>query len=96
MPEGQLTDALGHAAEKGDVEELFAALEAAIQADVKAFLRQGNRPARRALEPPDGLFVVQGTDQVRVENTRRHRRTGPVGRWAVPSEVRCPGSSLPE
>ena len=42
MLEGQLTDALGHAAEKGGVEELFAALEAAIQADVKAFLRQGN------------------------------------------------------
>ena len=31
-----------------------------------------------------------------VESTRRHRRTGPVGRWAVPSEVRCPGSTLPE
>ena len=54
MPEGQLTDALGHAAEKGGVEELLAALEAAIQADVKAFLRQGN-------ENPQGFETLLQT-----------------------------------
>ena len=42
MPEAQLTEPLDHAAEKGGFEEMFAALEAAVKADVEAFLRRGN------------------------------------------------------
>ena len=42
MPEAQLTEPLDRAAEKGGLEELFAALDAAVKADVEAFLRRGN------------------------------------------------------
>ena len=42
MPEAQLTESLDRAAEKGGLEEMFAALEAAVKADVEAFLRRGN------------------------------------------------------
>ncbi len=45
MPEAQLTEPLDRAAEKGGLEgleEVFAALEAAVKADVEAFLRRGN------------------------------------------------------
>ena len=42
MPEAQLTEPLDRAAEKGGLEETFAALEAAVKADVEAFLRRGN------------------------------------------------------
>ena len=42
MPEAQLTEPLYRAAEKGGFEEMFAALEAAVKADVEAFLRRGN------------------------------------------------------
>ena len=42
MPEAQLTGPLDHAAEKGGFEKLFAALEAAVEADVKTFLSRGN------------------------------------------------------
>ncbi len=41
MPEAQLTEPLDHAAQKGGVEEMFAALEAAVEADVGAFLMDG-------------------------------------------------------
>ncbi len=37
MPEAQLTEPLDRAAEKGGLEEVFAALEAAVKADVEAF-----------------------------------------------------------
>ena len=42
MPESQLTEPLDHAAEKRArfKEETFAALEAAVEADVDAFLRE--------------------------------------------------------
>ena len=46
MPEAQLTEPLDHAAEKGGLEEMFAALEAAVKADVEAFLRRGNANAQ--------------------------------------------------
>ena len=47
MPESQLTEPLDHAAEKGGVkEEMFAALEAAVEADVDAFLRRGSVTAQ--------------------------------------------------
>ena len=46
MPEAQLTEPLDRAAEKGGFEELFAALEAAVKADVEAFLRRGNANAQ--------------------------------------------------
>ena len=39
MPEAQLTEPLDHAAEKGGVKELFAALDAAVKAGVDAFRR---------------------------------------------------------
>ena len=42
MPEAQLTEPLDHAAEKGGVKETFAALEAAVEADVDAFLQRGS------------------------------------------------------
>ena len=42
MPEAQLTEPLDRAAEKGGLEEKFAALEAAVKADVEAFLKRGN------------------------------------------------------
>ena len=43
MPEAQLTERLDRAAEKGGFkEERFAALEAAVEADVDAFLRRGS------------------------------------------------------
>ena len=42
MPEAQLTEPLDHAAEKEGVKETFAALEAAVEADVDAFLRRGS------------------------------------------------------
>lgn len=38
MPEAQLTEPLDRAAEKGGLEEMFAALESAVKADVEAFL----------------------------------------------------------
>ena len=41
MPEAQLTEPLARAAEKGGFEEKFAALEAAVKADVEAVLRRG-------------------------------------------------------
>ena len=40
MPEAQLTERLDHSAEKGGFKETFAALEAAVEADVDAFLRR--------------------------------------------------------
>ena len=46
MPEAQLTEPLDRAAEKGGLEEMFAALEAAVKADVEAFLRRGNANAQ--------------------------------------------------
>ena len=46
MPEAQLTEPLDRAAEKGGFEEMFAALEAAVKADVEAFLRRGNANAQ--------------------------------------------------
>ena len=42
MPEAQLTEPLDRTVEKGGLEEMFAALEAAVKADVEAFLRRGN------------------------------------------------------
>ena len=42
MPEAQLTEPLDRAAEKGGLEEMFAALEVAVKADVEAFLRRGH------------------------------------------------------
>ena len=46
MPEAQLTEPLDRAAEKGGLEEMFAALETAVKADVEAFLRRGNANAQ--------------------------------------------------
>ena len=46
MPEAQLTESLDHADEKRGVMELFAALEAAVKADVDAFRRRGGANAR--------------------------------------------------
>ena len=46
MPEAQLTEPLDRAAEKGGLEEMFSALEAAVKADVEAFLRRGNANAQ--------------------------------------------------
>ena len=46
MAEAQLTEPLDHAAEKGGVKELFAALDAALKADVDAFLRRGDANAQ--------------------------------------------------
>ena len=46
MPEAQLTEPLDRAAEKGGLEEMFAALEAAVKADVEAFLSRGNANAQ--------------------------------------------------
>ena len=43
MPEAQLTEPLDRAVEKGGLEELFAALEAAVKADVEAFLLGNSR-----------------------------------------------------
>ena len=43
MPEAQLTEPLAAAADKGGFkEERFAALKAAVEADIDAFLKQGN------------------------------------------------------
>ena len=50
MPEAQLTEPLDHAAEKGGVKELFAALDAAVKADVDAFLRRGDANAAQDFE----------------------------------------------
>lgn len=46
MPEAQLMEPLDHAAEKGGVKELFAALEAAVKADVDAFLSRRDANAQ--------------------------------------------------
>ena len=46
MPETQLTEPLDHAAQKRGVQELFAALEAAVKADVDAFHRRGDANAQ--------------------------------------------------
>ena len=46
MPEAQLTEPLDHAAEKGGVKKLFAALDTAVKADVDAFLRRGDASAQ--------------------------------------------------
>ena len=42
MPEAQLTEPLDRAAEEGGLEEMFAALETAVKADVEAFVSRGN------------------------------------------------------
>ena len=42
MPESQLPEPLDHAAEKRGSKQMFAALEAAVEADVDAFLRRGS------------------------------------------------------
>ena len=72
MPEAQATRPLGHAAEKGgSKEEVFAALEAAVQADVDAFLRRERGNAqdfetlertihRRALDAADRVIEAAG------------------------------------
>ena len=46
MPEAQLTEPLDRAAKKRGVNELFAALDAAVKADVDAFLRRGDAHAQ--------------------------------------------------
>ena len=51
MPEAQLTEPLDRAAEKGGLEEMFAALEAAVKADVEAFLRRGERECAGLRDP---------------------------------------------
>ena len=75
MPETQATRPLGHTAEKGGFkEEVFAALEAAVQADVDAFLRRGRANAqdfealertihRRALDAADRVIQAAGAQR---------------------------------
>ena len=74
MPEAQLTEPLDHAAEKGGVKKLFAALDAAVKADVDAFLRRGDANAqdfetllqtvhRRALAPASQAVKVIGAQR---------------------------------
>ena len=75
MPESQATRPLGHAAEKGGFqEEMFAALEAAVKADVDAFLRRGKVNAgdfetlertiyRRALDAADRFVKAAGVQR---------------------------------
>ena len=58
MPEAQLTEPLDHAAEKGGVKELFAALDAAVKADVDAFLRRGDANPRTS-RPSCRPFTVE-------------------------------------
>ena len=73
MPEAQLTEPL-HAAEKRGFKEMFAALEAAVEADVNAFLRQGSVNAqdfetllqtvhRRALATASQVVKVVGAQR---------------------------------
>ncbi|MCY4027402.1 MAG: hypothetical protein OXH75_13970 [Acidobacteria bacterium] len=75
MPEAQATRPLGHAAEKGGFkEEVFATLEAAVKADVDAFLRCGRANARdfealertiyrRALDAADRVIKAAGAQR---------------------------------
>ena len=78
MPEAQATRPLGHAAEKGGFkgfkEEMFAAMEAAVKADVDAFLRRGRVNARdfetlertihrRALDAADRVVKAAGVQR---------------------------------
>ena len=75
MPEAQATRPLGHAAKKGGFkEEIFAALETAVQADVDAFLRCGRVNAgdfealertihRRALDAADRVVKAAGVQR---------------------------------
>ena len=75
MPEAQATRPLGHTAQKGGFkEEVFAALEAAVQADVDAFLRRGRVNAqdfevlertihRRALDAADRVIQAAGAQR---------------------------------
>ena len=53
MPEAELTEPLDPAAEKGGFEEGFAAMEAAVGADVDAFLR------RRSVNAQDFETLLQ-------------------------------------
>ena len=53
MPEAELTEPLDPAVEKGGFEERFAALEAAVGADVDAFLR------RRSVNAQDFETLLQ-------------------------------------
>ncbi len=67
MPEAQATRPFGHTAEKGGFkEEVFAALEAAVQADVDAFLRRGRGNAQdfEALERTIHRRALDAADQV--------------------------------
>ena len=75
MPEAQLTEPLDPAAEKrGFKEEMFAALEAAVEADVDAFLKRGSVNAqdfqtllqtvhRRALATASQVVKVVGAQR---------------------------------
>ena len=67
MPAAQATRPLGHAAEKGGFkEEMFAAMEAAVKADVDAFLRRGRVNARdfEALERTIHRRALDAADRV--------------------------------
>ena len=74
MPEAQSTGSLDEAAEKGGFEETLAALKAAVEADVDAFLRRGRANAqdfealeravhRRALDAADRVIKAAGVQR---------------------------------
>ncbi len=74
MPEAQLTEPLDHAVEKGGVEELFAALEAAVGADVDAFLKRGNVNAQdfeTLLQTVHGRALATASQAVKVIGAQR-------------------------
>ncbi len=104
MPESQATRPLGHAAENGGFkEEVFAALEAAVKADVDAFLRRGKVNAgdfetleltihRRALDAANRVVGLDGTGvPVRPTETTGRRGKPPAAppRPARSSWRRC-------
>ena len=105
MPEAQATRPLGHAAEKGGFkEEVFAALEAAVQADVDAFLRRGRVNAqdfenlertihRRALDAADRVIQAAGAQRSQPLWRPKSMRSSDRGTWrrrtSRPSRRHC-------
>ena len=73
MPESQLSEPLDHAAEKGGCKQMFAALEAAVEADVDAFLRRGEHECAGLRDP-----LADSSP-----SSARHRDPGRQGGWGA-------------
>ena len=97
MPEAQLTEPLDHAAEKGGCKEMFAALEAAVEADVDVFLKRGSVNAQdfeTLLQTVHRRALATASRVVKAVGLSRHSVTKPSAsprrRWRSTSTRTIP------